>query len=159
MNFFMHSTNNYKYSLFGTHYILDANCTVMIETDILLLHSSKTLVKTLINLDERNRKRPTNPECETILWDHLAVCLLAFFPPWTSDAKTRIGIIITFNLWHILIIVLWSMNGLLLLIYFYTHTQKLGSKLDRIETIPHSLFSPPPYLLPWISQWANREIM
>lgn len=122
MNFFTYSTNNYKHSLFGTHYILDANYTVMIETDILLLHSSKTLVKILINVDERNRKRSSNRECETILWEHLAVCFLFLFPTWTSGAKIRIGIIITFNLWHILITVHWSMNGLLLLIYFYTHT-------------------------------------
>lgn len=63
LNEFLHVLN----SLFGTHYILDANYTVMIEKDILLLHSSKTLVKILINVDERNRKRSSNRECETIL--------------------------------------------------------------------------------------------
>ena len=45
LNEFLHALNNYKYSLLGTHYTLDANYTVMTETDILLLHSSKTLVK------------------------------------------------------------------------------------------------------------------
>lgn len=99
----MHSTNNYKYSLFGTHYTLDANYTVMIETDILLLHSSKTLVKTLINLDERNR----DPQIMNVklFSEYIWLCAFFFFFPWTSGAKSRIGIIITFNLWHIFIIV------------------------------------------------------
>lgn len=75
MNFFMHSTNNYKYSLFGTHYILDANYTVMIEIDIRLLHSSKTLVKTLINLDERNR----DPQIVSVKLFSETIWLCAFF--------------------------------------------------------------------------------
>lgn len=75
MNFFTYSTNNYKHSLFGTHYILDANYTVMIETDILLLHSSKTLVKILTLMKEIER----DPQIVSVKPFSEKIWLCAFF--------------------------------------------------------------------------------
>ena len=87
LNEFLHALNNYKYSLLGTHYTLDAHYTVMIETDILLLHSSKTLVKILINLDERNR----DPQIMNVklFSEYIWLCAFFFLPSLDLRCKEQ----------------------------------------------------------------------